>query len=214
MSSGDVPNWVNSVSRSLMESLNAVDPGTYQHCCRVGALARKLARDMGLNEYDQKIAEYAGMFHDIGKMGVDREIIQKPGKLDAKEMDIMRNHPVISEAILKPLIGIEFFAQLLPGVRGHHERVDGEGYPDKLVGERVPLMARVILIVDTYDAMSQTRAYRKGLPDEIIYGELKRCAGTQFDPQIVRIFLQAHRTWNSVENTEEVVEEVLTRRAS
>ncbi len=216
MSWGDVPDWVYDSAKALMETLNAVDPGTYQHCCRVGQMARKLARDMGLNEYEQMTAEFSGLFHDIGKMGVDQEIIQKPGKLDPKEMDIMRSHPVISEMILKPLAHHNFFKGIVPAVRGHHERVDGEGYPDKLIGERIPLLARVILVVDTYDAMSQTRAYRKGLPDEIIYGELKRCSGTQFDPQLVRIFLQAHRTWNSVEAAEsdsEVFHQVIKKVA-
>lgn len=200
MSWGDIPGWAMSTANALMESLNAVDPLTYNHCCRVGDMSRKLARDAGLNEYEQKIAEFAGIFHDIGKVGISQEIIAKPGKLDPKELDIMRNHPLISEQIIKPLgEAHQFFKEVLPAIRAHHERIDGEGYPDRLIGERIPLLSRVILVVDTYDAMSQTRSYRKGLPDEIIYSELKRCAGTQFDPQLIRIFLQAHKTWNAVE---------------
>lgn len=194
---GNIPEWAYPAVQALMSSLNIVDPVTYEHCVRVGEMSRKLARDAGLNEFEQKVAEFSGLLHDIGKMGISQEIIAKPGKLDPKEMDIMRSHPVLSEEIVKPLNHHPFFKCLLPGVRGHHERFDGEGYPDKIVGERIPLIARVILIVDTYDAMSQTRAYRKGLPDDIVYAELKRCAGTQFDPQLVRIFLQAHSTWKS-----------------
>jgi len=112
----------------------------------------------------------------------------------------------------------KYFKDILPAVRGHHERVDGEGYPDRLMGERVPILARIILVVDTYDAMSQTRSYRKGLPDDIIYSELKRCAGTQFDPQLVRIFLQAHKTWNALETDKstfkEFREQTPTKKAS
>lgn len=193
---GNIPDWAYEAARALMASLNAVDPMTYQHCTRVGEMSRKLARDAGLNEFEQKLAEFAGLFHDIGKIGISQDIIAKPGKLDPKELDIMRNHPLLSEEIIKPLAKASpFFSQLLPAIRGHHERMDGEGYPDKILGDRIPILARIILVVDTYDAMSQTRAYRKGLPDEIVYAELKRCAGTQFDPQLVRIFLQAHSGW-------------------
>lgn len=199
---GNIPDWAYEAARALMASLNAVDPMTYHHCLRVGEMARKLSRDAGLNEYEQKLAEFAGLFHDIGKIGISQDIIGKPGKLEPKELDIMRNHPVISEEIIRPLTGHPFFSQLLPGIRGHHERMDGEGYPDKLMGEKIPTLARIILVVDTYDAMSQTRAYRKGLPDEVVYAELKRCAGTQFDPQLVRIFLQAHGTWKSQPESE------------
>lgn len=200
---GNIPDWAYPAVKSLMASLNIVDPVTYEHCLRVGEMARKLARDAGLNEYEQKVAEFSGLLHDIGKMGISQEIIAKPGRLDPKEMDIMRSHPVLSEDVVRPLTSIPFFKSLLPGVRGHHERFDGEGYPDKMVGERIPLLARVILIVDTYDAMSQTRAYRKGLPDDIVYAEIKRCAGTQFDPQLVRIFLQAHASWKTQEADKE-----------
>jgi putative nucleotidyltransferase with HDIG domain len=192
---GNIPEWAYDAARALMQSLNTVDPLTYNHCCRVGEMSRKLARDAGLNEYEQKVAEFAGLFHDIGKIGISQEIIAKPGKLDPKELDIMRNHPVLSEDIIKPLSANAFFREMLPAIRGHHERFDGEGYPDKKGGERIPLLSRVILIVDTYDAMSQTRAYRKGLPDDIVYSELKRCSGTQFDSQLVRIFLQVHKNW-------------------
>ncbi|MGZ3744839.1 MAG: HD-GYP domain-containing protein, partial [Pseudobdellovibrionaceae bacterium] len=156
--------------------------------------------------------EFAGIFHDIGKIGVDQEIIGKPGKLDPREMDIMKNHPCMSEQIVRPLGTHSFFRELLSPIRSHHERMDGEGYPDRLVGDKISILARVILVVDTYDAMSQTRAYRKGLPDEIVYAELKRCSGTQFDPQLVRIFLQAHKTWNAVETTtQETFQEFIKR---
>jgi putative nucleotidyltransferase with HDIG domain len=210
---GDVPEWAYSAAQSLLQSLKAVDPVTYAHCCRVGEMSRKLARDSGLNEYEQKLAEFAGLFHDIGKIGISQDIIAKPGKLDPRELAIMKEHPVISEKIIEPLAYHSFFKEILPAIRGHHERVDGQGYPDKLLGDEVPLLARVILVVDTFDAMSQTRAYRKGLPHEVVYTELKRCAGTQFDPQLVDIFLQAHKTWNTLETDSETLHKAIKRVA-
>lgn len=210
---GNLPDWAHDAARTLMEALNKVDPLTYQHCTRVGEMSRKLARDSGLNEYEQRLAEFAGLFHDVGKIGISQEIIAKPGKLDAKELDIMRSHSILSEDIVKPLARHAFFSEILPAIRGHHERVDGEGYPDKILGDRIPLLARVILIVDTYDAMSQTRSYRKGLPDDIVYAELKRCAGTQFDAALVRIFLQAHRTWKAKDVEPEMLDKVYKKVA-
>ncbi len=210
---GNVPEWAYPTVQALMASLQIVDPMTYSHCMRVGEMSRKLARDAGLNEYEQKVAEFSGILHDIGKMGISQDIIAKPGRLDPKEMDIMRSHPVLSEEVIKPLATEPFFRQLISGVRGHHERVDGDGYPDKLLGESIPLLARVILVVDTYDAMSQTRAYRKGLPDDIIYAELKRCSGTQFDAHIVRIFLQAHKGWENQPNEQETTSKIVKKVA-
>ncbi|MCX7978261.1 MAG: HD-GYP domain-containing protein [Bdellovibrionaceae bacterium] len=201
---GDIPDWVYDSSRALMQSLSVVDPLTHAHCLRVGDAAARLAQDAGLNDYEQRLAQFAGFFHDIGKIGIPQEIIAKPGKLDPKEYDIMKSHPVISEEIVRPLASVEFFRHMLPAIRGHHERMDGQGYPDGKSGEDIPILARIILIVDPYDAMSETRAYRRGLPDEVVYAELKRCAGTQFDPQLGKVFLEAHPRWKkSGEKSEE-----------
>lgn len=210
---GDIPSWAYDAAQALMQSLKAVDPLTYSHCCRVGGMSKKLARDAGLNEYEQKLAEFAGLFHDIGKIGIPQEIISKPGKLDPREMLIMKAHSEISEMIIEPMTHHKFFKEILPSIRGHHERVDGQGYPDKLLGDEVPLCARIILVVDTYDAMSQTRSYRQGLSDEVIYAELQRCAGTQFDSQLVKIFLQAHQTWNTTEVDQETLNHIIRKVA-
>lgn len=204
MSWGDIPDWAYSASKSLLETLKLVDPLTYYHCCRVGEYSRRLARDAGLNTYEQRLAEFAGLFHDIGKMGVSQEIISKPGKLTDAEYEIMKSHPEVSELIINPLAKAHsFFQEILPGIRGHHERVDGRGYPDKSRGDDISILARIILIVDTYDAMSQTRSYRKGLSDEIIYEELSTYAGTQFDKQLVSTFLSAHPKWKPQDGDEE-----------
>jgi putative nucleotidyltransferase with HDIG domain len=214
MSWGNIPSWANNSALALMQALNYVEPLTYDHCCRVGNLSRKLASSLGLNEFDQALAEYSGLFHDLGKIGIGQDIIGKPGKLDPRELDIMRNHSSISESILKPLASKDaFFRMLLAPVRGHHERVDGEGYPDRLMGDKIHLLSRVILVVDTYDAMSQSRPYRKGLPDDVIYAELKRCSGTQFDAQIVRVFLESHKFWTEQQTHENSVVSFLKKAA-
>ncbi len=210
---GDIPDWSYESVRSLLEALKAVEPSTYHHCLRVGEYSRKLAADIGLNEFEQKVAEFAGMLHDIGKIGIDRSVLLKPGKLDPHELDIIRNHSIISEEIVKPLAAHPFFKQILPAIRGHHERLDGGGYPDKLMGDEIPLISRVILVVDTYDAMSEDRIYRKGLPDDIIYAEMKRCAGTQFDAHLVKTFLSVHGFWKKQKPDEATVHHIIRKVA-
>jgi putative nucleotidyltransferase with HDIG domain len=213
MAWGDIPDWSYDSVKSLMEALKAVEPSTYNHCLRVGEYSRKLAVSIGLNEFEQKVAEFSGILHDIGKIGIDRSVLLKPGKLDPHELDIIRNHSVMGEEIIKPFAAHPFFKQILPGVRGHHERLDGEGYPDKLMGEEIPLMSRIILVVDTYDAMSEDRIYRKGLPDDIIYAELRRCSGSQFDPQLVKIFLQVHASWKKQQGDQQTLHHIIRKVA-
>ncbi len=214
MSWGDIPDWSYESVRSLLEALKAVEPSTYYHCLRVGEYSRKLAADIGLNEYEQKQAEFSGLLHDIGKIGIDRNVLLKPGRLDPHELDIIRNHSIISENIVKPLAESHpFFRLVQPIVRAHHERLDGEGYPDKLIGDDIPLVARVILVVDTYDAMAEDRIYRKGLPDEVIYSELKRCSGTQFDPHLVKAFLSVHAFWKKQKADEETYHNIIKKVA-
>lgn len=210
---GDIPDWAYESVDSLLQALKVVDPVTYAHCCRVGEMSRKLAREAGLNQYEQKLAEFSGLLHDIGKMGISQAIIAKPGRLTPEEINVMKNHSVLSEEIVKPLAQHPFFREILPAIRGHHERVDGTGYPDKKHDDEIPVLARVILVVDTYDAMSQTRSYRQGLSDEVVYAELRRCAGTQFDAQLVNIFLQAHRFWAKMPSDQETLYH-LTQKAS
>jgi HD-GYP domain-containing protein (c-di-GMP phosphodiesterase class II) len=158
---GDIPSWAYSAVGSILESLKKVDPETLYHCLRVGEYSRLLAKSAGLSEYQQKIAEFSGILHDVGKMGVPLEITHKPGKLETHEYETMKAHPVYSEEIIQPLAIHEFFRQVLPAVRGHHERVDGKGYPDKLSGEEIPVLSRVILIVDTAKVCQRKRCTRK-----------------------------------------------------
>lgn len=209
---GNIPVWGYEAVQALLVVLKTVELSTYEHCLRVGEYSRRLARDIGLNEYEQKVAEFSGMLHDIGKIGIDKSILLKPGRLDPIELDIMKNHSIMSENIIKPLAMHPFFNQLLPIVRGHHERIDGEGYPDKKMGDEIPLISRVISTVDTFDAMGENRAYRNGLPVEVIFAELKRCSDTQFDKDIVKIFLEAQPFWGA-ETDQETQHQIIKKIA-
>ncbi len=159
-------------------------------------MSRLLSDAAGLSGAESRVVEYAGLFHDIGKVGVPDSILMKPAKLTDHEYEVMKSHPVLSIEILKPISHLDFFAQTLPGVRHHHERYDGRGYPDGLMGEKIPLASRIILVVDTFDAMTWSRPYRKGLPWDVAYKELVEFSGRQFDPKLVEIFLKVHPKWN------------------
>ncbi|MEO5971423.1 MAG: HD-GYP domain-containing protein [Bdellovibrionia bacterium] len=207
MTGEDIPNWAMDVSTTLLQALKERDPYTYGHCRRVARNARLLAKAAGLDEYQQRIIEFSSLFHDLGKIGIPDSILLKPGRLTESEEAIMRAHPIKSVEILTPLAQVPFFRSTLPGVRHHHERIDGAGYPDGIKGENIPLTARILLIADTFDAMTTTRPYRKGLDFDFAYKELKQFSGRQFDPQLVQIFLKAHPKWGALETdiTEEFV---------
>lgn len=203
----EIPDWAASVAKTLMQAMRERDPYTYGHCRRVARHARLFAAAAGLSENEQRVIEYSSLFHDLGKMGIPDSILLKPGRLTVEEEAIMRAHPLKSAEIIVPLSHIPFFRNTLPGIRHHHERMDGTGYPFGIEGDNIPLSARIMLIVDTFDAMTTTRPYRKGLAFEIAYKELKIFAGRQFDAQLVKIFLQAHPKWDKLDDeiTEEFV---------
>lgn len=211
----DVPAWAHQVAKALMHALKERDPYTYGHARRVARNARLLAEAAGLSDEEQKIVEYSSLFHDLGKLGIPDSILLKPGRLTEDEEEVMRAHPGKSVEIVSPLISVPFFKQMVPGILHHHERIDGLGYPFGKKENDIPLSARIILICDTFDAMTTTRPYRKGLPHDIAYKELTRFAGRQFDIQLVGIFLKAHRTWGPIE--EEITEDFVAahfRRAA
>lgn len=176
----------------LLEKLKEYDEETYQHCVRVSQMCRFLAEHAELSPYDCLVAQFAGLLHDIGKMETPLKILNKPAKLTDKEYNVMKDHAVKSAELLEPLKSSSFFRDVQVAVLHHHERVDGKGYPFGLQGEEIPYISRLILIVDTVDAMTQSRAYRKGLPIEVAYQELEKYSGTQFDSDLADIFIQAH----------------------
>ena len=190
---GSLPQEMLSRVNQLMMQLREYDEETYLHCLRVSQLCRFLAEAADLNSYQQLVAQFSGLLHDVGKMKTPVEVLNKPSRLTDQEYDVMKLHPIKSAEILEPLEGSSFFREVQVAVLHHHERVDGKGYPYGLEEDQIPLISKLILIVDTVDAMTQTRPYRKGLPLEVAYKELEKCAGTQFDPHLVQVFVEEHR---------------------
>lgn len=162
--------------------LEAKDPYTRFHSQKVSTLASSIAREMGFQDDEVRRIGIAGILHDIGKMGIREGILKKPGPLDKAERDTIERHAVIASTILEP---IEQLQSAVGYIKHHHERFDGAGYPDRLAGEEIPLGARIIHAAEAFDAMVAKRSYNvPKTPDEAL-AELRRCSGTQFDPQVV-----------------------------
>ncbi len=171
----------------LAETLDLRDAGTADHSRTVGALARRTAAALGLSADRVETLEAAGVLHDLGKVAVPDAILHKPGALDDAEWLEIRRHPEIGARILEHA-GLRDIAGW---VHAHHERMDGRGYPDGLAGDAIPLEARILAVADAYEAMVSDRPYRAGMPELDARAELERCAGTQFDPEVVAAFLAA-----------------------
>lgn len=182
---------VEHLSRTAMEALaktvDAKDRYTSGHSMRVAEVACLIAEELGWN--DEQISElrFQGMMHDIGKIGVPDSVLNKPGRLNSIEFELVQSHTTVGSDILKNVTSI-------PGVekaaRHHHERFDGNGYPDHLIGEEIPINARIIGVADAYDAMNSDRIYRKALPKDVIRKEIVNGRGTQFDPFLVDVFIK------------------------
>lgn len=138
------------------------------------------------------------MLHDVGKAKIPKEVLFKPGPLTEAEYQLVQDHSKFSAQMMEPLTELEFFRHILPVVLHHHERLDGLGYPHGLAGESVPFGSRILLIADTFDAMTHRRSYRKGLDDEVAYAELAKFSGTQFDPNLVKVFIEHKPDFASV----------------
>jgi HD-GYP domain-containing protein (c-di-GMP phosphodiesterase class II) len=183
----DVRELMMGVLRSLTSAVDAKDTYTCGHSERVAVIAKRLAIELGLPEEEVERIYMAGILHDVGKIGVPEAVLHKTGKLTAEEFDQMKKHPQIGARILADIKQIQ---DLIPGVLHHHERYDGKGYPAGLSGQKIPLMGRIICVADCFDAMTSNRTYRRALPLEVALIELRRCAGTQFDPQLAEAFLR------------------------
>ncbi|MBU1239648.1 HD-GYP domain-containing protein, partial [Myxococcota bacterium] len=164
------------------------DPYTRGHSDRVAQYSRMIAENLDLGDQFVEDITFAGQLHDIGKIGISPQKLNKAGKLNAPEIRMFRRHPEMGKRILEP---IPFMRHLIPGVYCHHEKYDGTGYPQGLKEEEIPLMGRIIAVADTYDAMTSDRSYRKALSFDVALDELKRNSGTQFDPDMVVAFLGA-----------------------
>ncbi|MCA9260495.1 MAG: HD-GYP domain-containing protein [Planctomycetales bacterium] len=186
---------------ALSSAIDAKDRYTSGHSDRVARFSVCLARRLGLSKFDVDAIYLGGLLHDIGKIGIDDQVLNKPGKLTDEEFDHIKEHPQFGYDILK---GVEPLSDILPIVLHHHEAWDGSGYPHGLKGEETPLPARIVSVADAFDAMSSDRPYRKGMPDEKIDGILKSGAGSQWDADVVRAFFEIRdeiRTAAQVDNT-------------
>src|SRR5690606_26088192 len=157
----------------------AKDRYTCGHSERVAMLARRIAQAAGLSGPQAERVHICGLLHDVGKIGVPEAVLCKPGRLNDEEFALITQHPAIGHRILKDIPMLE---DVLPGVLHHHERFDGRGYPSGLAGQQIPLIARIIALADTFDAMSSTRSYRPAMPRERVLAEITREAGSQLDP--------------------------------
>ena len=172
---------------ALVAALAAKDPATAAHTERCSWYAARLAEELGLGERDTSIVRLASLLHDIGKLAVPDDVLFKPGPLDDHEWTLMRQHPVTALHILGQIRSV---ADATPAILHHHEHFDGSGYPDGLAGDRIPIASRILLVTDAFDAMTTDRPYRRAMPVEAAVEELKRNAGTQFDPEVVEAFLR------------------------
>jgi len=173
--------------RSLVAAIDAKDSYTKSHQERVVMFAMLLGAELGLSAGEIDVLRQAAVLHDIGKIGVPEQILRKPEHLISEEFDIIRQHPVIGAEIISP---VRFLSEVVQIVLHHHERFDGTGYPDGLKGAEIPLGARILAVADAVDAMLSDRPYARARTVAEVREELRRCSGTQFDPQLVKIALK------------------------
>lgn len=193
MSEKQVPTWANAAAASLLQYVRVKEPGTFEHNLRIGEMAKQLAIKLGLGEYQQRVAEIAGYLHDIGEATIDQDILAKPTKLNPIEYEIMKSHVAASEDAIRPLALVDgFFKDVLEVVHSHHEHYNGNGYPNRLKGDDIPIVSRIICVVDAFDSMTTNKVYRAALTVGQAYAELERGAGQQFDRHVVLNFTMAH----------------------
>jgi putative nucleotidyltransferase with HDIG domain len=174
-----------SFATALVATLDARDQYTAGHSAAVAIYARDIARRMGLSEAEQELAHLCGLVHDVGKIGLPAGLLEKPGALTLDERRQMERHSEIGERILR---NVADYAQIAEVVRHHHERVDGNGYPDRLCGDNIPVLARIIAVADAYNAMTSDRPYRDAMPSRVARLRLAQAVESQFDTSVVAAF--------------------------
>jgi HD-GYP domain-containing protein (c-di-GMP phosphodiesterase class II) len=180
-------NTYISTVKALMSIVEAKDAYTKGHTDRVADYAVALAKKLELGRTELRDLAFAAVLHDIGKLVVFERVLNKPGALDDEEWEILKSHPEIGASIIE---NMEFLAGAVPYVRHHHERYDGNGYPDRLKGEEIPFGARIITVADAFDAMTTDRSYRKALSREVALNTMIAKAGSQFDPKAIEAFME------------------------
>ena len=184
---------VESYFATLAAALDARDPYTAGHSLRVADYAVLIGKLAKLSEEEINELRKSALLHDIGKIGIRDSVLLKEGKLTDEEWEQVKDHPVLGETILRQVEPASFMALILPGVRSHHERYDGRGYPDALKGEDIPLFGRIIAVADAFDAMTSDRPYRAGLDRQMALSILEEGRGTQWDPYFVALFVERMR---------------------
>ena len=174
-----------SFATALVAALDARDQYTAGHSAAVAVYARDIARRLGLSEEEQHLAHLCGLVHDVGKVGLPAGLLEKPGALTLEERRRMEEHSEIGERILGK---VDDYAEIARIVRHHHERMDGNGYPDRLPGPAIPLLSRILAVADAYNAMTSGRPYRDAMPSRVARFRLAQAAGTQFDTSVVAAF--------------------------
>ena len=174
-----------SFATALVTTLDARDRYTAGHSAAVATYARVIAKRLGMSEADQGLAHLCGLVHDVGKIGLPPGLLEKPGPLTLAERRQMEQHPAIGERILTK---VDDYAEIARIVRHHHERIDGQGYPDGLEGDEIPLLSRIIAVADAYDAMTSDRPYRDPMPSRVARLRLAQAVGSQFDTNVVLAF--------------------------
>ncbi len=203
---GDVRSSYLAIVRMLADAIEAKDPFVRASSDELSACVEAVARGLELDEGAQEKLVFAGILRDVGKLGISEKVLLKPEPLNVEERAIVELHPVIGARIVERVPGL---ADIAPAIRHHHERWDGNGYPDRLGGEAIPLEARVIAVADTYSALTSTRPYRSAVSPELACEEIERCAGTQFDPEIAVLFAGAMRSLHPQEADEGTLAESL-----
>lgn len=174
--------------RTLAAAIDAKDPYTRGHSERVASYSMALSRHLGLKQEEVFQIHIASILHDVGKLGIKDVILNKPGGLSDEEFEIMRQHPSIGAQIMSP---IRMLKDIIPGIRNHHETWDGNGYPDRLLGDQIPMVARIIGVADTFDAMTTTRPYQQAMTLEYVLAKMRSMSGSRFDPLVIDAFLAA-----------------------
>jgi putative nucleotidyltransferase with HDIG domain len=182
-------NSVIQTVGSLIMAIEEKDKYTRGHSHRVAFYSSMVAQTMNLSNEEKKELEYAALLHDVGKIGISEQILNKPGRLNNIEYEMIKSHPSKGVKILEPL---KFLDNILPIIEAHHERYDGKGYPHGLIHEQIPMLARIICVCDAYDAMTSDRSYRKPMAKELALEEITSSSGSQFDPTVVEAFITTY----------------------
>ncbi|MBI3595974.1 MAG: HD domain-containing protein [Nitrospirae bacterium] len=186
----EVKDLFLSTVKSLVMAIDAKDPYTHLHSLRVSEVSSILSDELGLSPLEVEQIKLAALLHDVGKIGVPEQVLLKPDKLSPREWEEMKRHPLHSVQILEQ---VRQFSHIVKWVRHEHEHYNGAGYPDGLKDEAIPLPSRIIAVADAFDAITSDRYYRKGRPEEVAVDILQKGSGIQFDPDVIRAFVSAHR---------------------